>query len=856
MKLPILIALQLAAILASSFTGGFDKLQPNEVDGVMDQASKVVDDDSSHDNLLSDLMKKINGDPTLIATLTPAKIEAVVGHITNNRYKNFPEVFLQCTKIMEKKDMKNEVVRTLKKLTVAGTAPVHYYKIPVSVLDKGKVIEKLLLNAVKTDSAAKSHVHAILMRANASQLEKIIEKKPADFTFKLGDVNALNTAINDTNYTARLRDNISPKVFETMRVATVPALVLNDFAEVLKLLNASVFSSLKSKDFKDLYDGGKLVEIIEALTTATEKITDYQNIPKELFGKKDVVQALIANLDADADKFFSQLSLEQFTVVIKNKDFYQGKLSCAALNELAATKGNDANKFIKEGLVTAKVLDTLYGHNSTPFNKEVVELLPAGFLNEITVPPHADEAEHYTSKNFKLLTSPKVKLNLIKAPVDEIRYLAAEGKHLYKMLTLSDEQKSQLSVGQWNSVLVKVKTCKKFASSANFDFRSTSEIVVDAECFAALPAKNQVDLILRGRLPADVLSRVSKDIVEKWEHGDKKGLAVFDSMKDKSLLKDFATHADVQGSKHPLKGKSQSEVTEYRTLAVNLNAGCLAAMVIEAPSNYEDVKKYGKFIRASEKILEWLEKIDQQHIKDKKESLWAKLTKEQMADLTGSSSILMSQMKKDVFGKLSPSARSGISGEALATYKDLKEVTKEQYAELSEDAFTHISADQKDIVRLADMSDAQLGKLSVEAQKSIFTVLPAATIVSLATARAGVFQERQVAAFPAATAKDVFTATLTPTFTAESLTLFSKAQAKEFTDDHFKAFNAEQAEKISLGLDDKQSIIPLFASRIKLLDPKVQEVINARLGQAVAESSASMVKPALAMALPLLMLLL
>ncbi len=737
MKLPLLIALHLAAIYATKFTvDQANAASAVDIDTFLDHVAS--ENSTNTDVAAKALAERLVQNPDILAAATPGKLAAAVGAVSDANLKPFLAALLDAPAVFLGDASKMTAIKALiEKQTAVGKKSFDRYTgINPDLFKDVDFAKAVIANSQLEDSTTKKHDQSLLFRATKEQLENLATAKPdvlkdADFTLEI--IKAVLAVFTEDKYFGLIKANMSKALVEVLYAkkedfkftdkkyaALVHSSILNvvknsvdvdnsefwsaeqlqaydgsvdlhkkftklpaenvkhlikiipDHLEAIMahLKNADQFSAMSTDQFKSLHKAKLLVGLIGKYTGAKKYITDYKNIPAEYFKEEKFVEAIIANLETSAvNDFFANLSSEQFAGVMRfPKLIKTKKFTCAALNKIVSDHSDKVDEYIKN-VVEAKHLDIFYGNVSVALKKEVVELLPAGFLNEITVSPHADEAAHYTSKNFKLLTSPKVKLDLIKTPADEIRYLAAEGKYLYKMLTLSNDQKSQLSFGQWNSVFVKVKTCKKFASSANFDFRSTSEIVVDAECFAALPAKNQVDLMLRGRLPADALSRISKDMVEKWEHGDKKGLAVFESMKDKSLLKDFATHADVQGSKHPLKGKSQSEVAEYRTLAANLNAGCLAAMDIEAPSNYEDVRKYGKFIRASEKILEWLEKIDQQHIKDKKESLWTKLTKEQMADLTGPSSILMSQMKKDVFGKLSSSARSGISGEALLPTK-------------------------------------------------------------------------------------------------------------------------------------------------------------------------------------------
>jgi len=579
-------------------------------------------------------------------------------------------------------------------------------------------------------------------------------------------------------------------------------------------------------------------------------------------------------------RFFLSLTENQFQTLMKSKKF-DNFFTVARINEFAEAlktknRSGDAAKYFKH--ITVGFLDKI--SNAAALHPSIMKHIKPELVNKIAKPFHKENGKHMTKEMLAKYDpkKAKAKLDTSDIPNDMIKHLS-NPKAVQKS-DLTKDQMESLLPSQTSDLIKKTKTCHKLKvdkikkiEDVEFDDESAEE------CFAALPTEVQtLFLIKHGKLPKKIASRVTKDMVKNWSAGDFSGVEMFHKIKNQAIVPFIGSHEDIDVDNHHCSGLDFDDFKKAKTLTANMTNKCLEAMKIELPTKLDQLKKHAEYYCGIEGIFEAIQEIDGKKSEKATEaaekaaekaekkgekveaaastykSFWATLDKDLAKKLFGPAhSVLAAEMTKAAFALIPEEVLSEFSPASVASLTFLKELKKETYAKLAENAFAAISAKHVGAFRLADVTDAQYPQVSAQATESFFSKVSVEEL-SKEEARFGLCVAKQVAALPAKTFQAVMTKSTIAKVTPEATELITAEQLKGVTSEVIAAITAAQVEVLGSKIaDEKLSGLAVLLANKNFLSAEARAALEKRVpGSSAARATFSMAAAAAVAALALL----
>lgn len=576
--------------------------------------------------------------------------------------------------------------------------------------------------------------------------------------------------------------------------------------------NAEQIATILEKFDSSIIHGLTEANLVKVISKRADVLGNLKNFGNSLFASPKIVKALLELQKAKGTtaQFLNNFSVEQLDTFMQNIASFDGELhDTIFLNALAAHLKSNVKRQEFLSTVTAEYIDLAHKIKKTAFTKEVIANLPSNYLEETTVPAHVDEAAswtaaHVASLNKNIPWALGFKYTALPLKMQE-HINPSERALLNQVLTtaLPKNGKMSMTTAQWNTILSKTKGCKVINSKAKFD--DINAIVVNAECFAALDADLQIELLFKSdNLPADILSRMDKSKVLAWHKGQKHGLAVLPLLPKKELIRELGTHEDVAEEDYPLLGMSAKELLknkDFKEIIPFLPVKAVNAYTLEMPEKLSEVKDIAEFAVIQKGIFKALNGITipltaaETRINPKPvKTFWNTLDKELAIRLFSPEySVLASEMTVAAYNEIPADVRAVIPGHAIVSlpfFLDLDATL------LGAEAFAYAGESHAQTLVLSKLSAEQLPLLSSKAATSYFAKASPAAVVAGVKGRENLLTAQQVAALPNETVKAVFTKESTPVIAAASTTRMTAAQLKDISTEVIAAFTAEQAKLI------------------------------------------------------------
>ncbi len=548
--------------------------------------------------------------------------------------------------------------------------------------------------------------------------------------------------------------------------------------------------------------------VTKILNVYPAAFSSYTNLPAEFFANEDFVKALLKNFKTtnmkpeEVDKIFTTLTVDQFAKLMsKNPNFHADTFTGTSLNRLAESLDEkQVTEYIRN--VSPKFLDSINKQEDkrVPLDEAVVEALPKTFLSEIKYAPHPKDAQYFTESQLRALKDPKCKsLNLRQVPAKRMQYINA--KVLKELDNLKNSQLSKLTVSQWNEILSKKDGCKLLANGITL--KNVSEIDFNAKCFSSIGSEIQAFVLANhDSLPDDILSYVTKDMVEELEYKGATGLGVIAKCKNKKVLRHIGEN--VSDSKNPLKGATPEDMKKLKEYIHELSESSLAMMKIRAPSTLEQLRKDAEFVAALDDVYEIINKISntKRGLKTKKNDkvsdIWSKLTASDVERLMGPSySKLPASITEDAFDQLSPEALLAVPASAIVKLRFFNDLTTDDYTSFGDAAFAMISSDQKTSFHIGYLRDVQIPHVSSSIQdskKSFFAVIKTEDLLALGEKRLLLLTAPQLGALQPSAFKSLINKSFLPQVTPAATAQFTKAQLDTLSDDVLSSITPGQIE--------------------------------------------------------------